>query len=138
MAYQGAKVIHPRAVELAMQGNVPIRVRSTMSDDPGTLVTQASAHLEHGRVLDRYVTGIAHTPNVTQIRVRGEGIGASSIFRLMAEHRISVDFISVTPSEVAFTVPDALADAAVHHLSQLGYRVETRPGARRCRPSVPA
>jgi len=128
MAYQGAKVIHPRAVELAMQGNVPIRVRSTLSDDPGTLVTQAAAHLEHGRVMDRYVTGIAHTPNVTQIRVRGEGIGASSIFRLMAEHRISVDFISVTPSEVAFTVPDHLADAACHHLSQLGYRVETRPG----------
>ena len=32
MAYQGAKVIHPRAVEIAMQANVPIHVRSTYSD----------------------------------------------------------------------------------------------------------
>ena len=39
MAYQGAKVIHPRAVEIAMQAKVPIRVRSTYSDVIGTLVT---------------------------------------------------------------------------------------------------
>ena len=32
MAYQGAKVIHPRAVEIAMQAKVPIRIRSTYSD----------------------------------------------------------------------------------------------------------
>ncbi|KRW91616.1 aspartate kinase [Alicyclobacillus tengchongensis] len=128
MAYQGAKVIHPRAVELAMQGNVPIRVRSTMSDDPGTLVTQAARRLEHSSVFDQSVTGIAHTPNVAQIVVRGEGIGSSSIFQLMAEHQISLDFISVTPTEVAFTVPDGLADTAVHHLSQLGYRSQVRRG----------
>ncbi len=39
LAFQGAKVIHPRAVEIAMQTNVPIRVRSTLADSPGTLVT---------------------------------------------------------------------------------------------------
>ena len=32
LAYQGAKVIHPRAVEIAMQADVPIHVRSTYSD----------------------------------------------------------------------------------------------------------
>ena len=39
MAHQGAKVIHPRAVEIAMQSQIPVRVRSTFSDDEGTLVT---------------------------------------------------------------------------------------------------
>ena len=39
MAYQGAKVIHPRAVEIAMQAKVPIRIRSTYSTDTGTLIT---------------------------------------------------------------------------------------------------
>ena len=37
MAYQGAKVIHPRAVEIAMQAKVPIRIRSTYSDNLGTI-----------------------------------------------------------------------------------------------------
>ena len=42
MAYQGAKVIHPRAVEIAMQAKVPIRIRSTYSENSGTLVTNLS------------------------------------------------------------------------------------------------
>ena len=42
MAYQGAKVIHPRAVEIAMQASVPIRIRSTYSDGLGTLVTSVN------------------------------------------------------------------------------------------------
>ncbi|MBE0344005.1 aspartate kinase, partial [Paenibacillus sp. 28ISP30-2] len=37
MAHQGAKVIHPRAVEIAMQANIPVRVRSTFSEGEGTL-----------------------------------------------------------------------------------------------------
>src|SRR5699024_4018223 len=39
LAYQGAKVVHPRAVEIAMQARIPMRVRSTYSMAPGTLVT---------------------------------------------------------------------------------------------------
>ncbi|WAH35353.1 aspartate kinase [Alicyclobacillus dauci] len=128
LAYQGAKVIHPRAVEIAMQRNIPIRVRSTNSDDPGTLVTQASQQLEHGALYDQYVTGIAHSANLSQIRVDGEGIGSSSIFTLMAEHHISVDFISVTPHQVAFTVADDVAGLAVKYLEKLGYQPEVRAG----------
>ncbi|WP_369693644.1 aspartate kinase [Lentibacillus sp. CBA3610] len=37
LAYQGAKVIHPRAVEIAMQAKIPMRVRSTYVEDEGTL-----------------------------------------------------------------------------------------------------
>src|SRR5690606_8621100 len=39
LAYQGAKVIHPRAVEIAMQAKIPIKIRSTYSDEEGTLIT---------------------------------------------------------------------------------------------------
>ena len=39
MAYQGAKVIHPRACRICHGGKVPIRIRSTYSNHPGTLVT---------------------------------------------------------------------------------------------------
>ena len=39
MAYQGAKVVHPRAVEIAMHAKVPLRVRSTYSDSEGTLIS---------------------------------------------------------------------------------------------------
>src|SRR4051812_9706872 len=59
LAYQGAKVIHPRAVEIAMQAKVPLRIRSTYSDNPGTLVTSASHFNRVREVNERIVTGIA-------------------------------------------------------------------------------
>ena len=39
MACQGAKVIHPRAVEYALEDNIPLIVKNTFSDAPGTVIT---------------------------------------------------------------------------------------------------
>jgi len=127
MAYHGAKVIHPRAVEVAMQANIPIRVRSTFSEDTGTLVTGTggtSANL----VQDRFVTGIAHVPHITQIQVsaaKGQYDLQLKVFKAMAQQRISVDFINVNPSGVLYTVFDEDAELAVATLRELGYEPET-------------
>jgi aspartate kinase len=40
LAHHGAKVIHPSAVEMAMTENVPIRVRNTLTRDPGTFIAE--------------------------------------------------------------------------------------------------
>ena len=48
LIHQGAKVIHPRAVEIAMQRNVSLMVRSTFSDGPGTLVTNSVCLIRRG------------------------------------------------------------------------------------------
>ena len=60
MAYQGAKVIHPRAVEIAMQAKIPIRIRSTYSESPGTLVTSINKQNQGSNIHERLVTGIAY------------------------------------------------------------------------------
>ncbi|MFT9847800.1 aspartate kinase [Aneurinibacillus sp. REN35] len=125
MAYQGAKVLHPRAVEIAMQTNTPIRVRSTFSDEEGTLVTSiAEASRVAGEVNDRLITGIAHVPNLTQIKVmakEGEYDLQMQVFKAMAENDISVDFINVNPIGVAYTVRDEVLDKAVDILHGMGY-----------------
>ncbi|GAB7388276.1 aspartate kinase [Bacillaceae bacterium] len=133
MAYQGAKVIHPRAVELAMQHDIPIRVRSTFSDDAGTLVASLS-RIEgmKKRWQDRPITGIAHVPHLTQIKVyarEGEFDLQAKVFKAMAENGISVDFINVNPSGVAYTVFDDVADRAAAVLRELGYEPQLQ---RRC------
>jgi aspartate kinase len=116
LAFQGAKVIHPRAVELAMQTNVPIRVRSTWTDSPGTLVCSTTeANRLAGEVNDRLITGITQVPNVTQIKVNakeGQYDIPLRVFKAMAENGISVDFINVNPSGLAYTVYDHVADKA--------------------------
>ncbi|MBM7552696.1 aspartate kinase [Thalassobacillus pellis] len=127
LAYQGAKVIHPRAVEIAMQADVPIRVRSNASPDLGTLVT-SSRGTETGKdVPDRLVTGIAHLSGITQIRVmaRDEPYQLQSeVFKSMAEAGISVDFINISPSGVIYTIEDMYTEQAVGILKGLGYEPE--------------
>jgi aspartate kinase len=136
LAYQGAKVIHPRAVEIAMQKNIPLRVKSTFSDAPGTLITNQldTDNLELGTDIhnDRLITGIAHTPNVTQLRVsieteaKMQGVDLK-IFKAMALADISVDFITVLPKEVLYTVKDEVAERAIKILHNMGFEASIRP-----------
>lgn len=125
MAYQGAKVLHPRAVEIAMQTNTPIRVRSTFSDEEGTLVTSvAEANRIAGEVNDRLITGIAHVSNLTQVKVmakEGQYDLQMKVFKAMAENEISVDFINVNPIGVAYTIHDEMVDKVVAVLNEMGY-----------------
>jgi len=123
MAYQGAKVIHPRAVEIAMDAKVPIRVRSTYSDAPGTLVTTIDKR-RGVEVKDRLITGIAHVTNVTQLKVqakKGQYNLQTEVFKAMANEKISVDFFNITPNGVVYTVSGEMTARAVNKLKELGY-----------------
>ncbi|MGE8204029.1 aspartate kinase [Heyndrickxia sp. NPDC080065] len=125
MAYQGAKVIHPRAVEIAMQAKVPIRIRSTYSDDLGTLVTSVNRQNNGTDLIrERLVTGIAYLPKVSQIKViakDGQYNLQSEVFKAMANENISVDFINISPTGVVYTVAEELIEKAVFVLRELGH-----------------
>ncbi|MBD1379260.1 aspartate kinase [Metabacillus arenae] len=124
LAYQGAKVIHPRAVEIAMQSKIPIRIRSTYSEHTGTLVTSHQTENRGSDIYERLITGIAHVPSVTQIRVEakdGQYNVQTEVFKAMAKDGISVDFFNINLKGVVYTVPGALTDRAVNILTQLGY-----------------
>lgn len=132
MAQYGAKVIHPRAVEIAMQAHVPVRVRSTFSEDEGTLVTQPEGFRDvQLGIMDRYVTGIAYVGNVTQITVDCESEGDNlqlKVFKAMAQNSISVDFINVTPTGAVYTVFDLDSERAITVLQDLGFRPKSLSG----------
>ncbi|WP_347318326.1 aspartate kinase [Rossellomorea sp. RS05] len=124
MAYQGAKVIHPRAVEIAMNSNVPIRIRSTYSKDPGTLVTTPSFMKDHEHFRSHPVTGIAHVQSLTQIKVfarEDQYDLQAEVFKAMAREGISVDFINISPRGVVYTVSSTLSDRAITVLKNLGH-----------------
>lgn len=127
LAYQGAKVVHPRAVEIAMQAKIPMRVRSTYSNGQGTLVTASRIQELGSDIPDRLITGIAHMDRITQIRVqtKEEAIRLhSEVFKAMAESGISVDFINISPNGVLYTVPEAFTKKAVRVLQTLGFQPE--------------
>ncbi|SDB89144.1 aspartate kinase [Pelagirhabdus alkalitolerans] len=124
LAYQGAKVVHPRAVELAMQAKVPIRVRSTVEEHVGTLVTSKIEDSQTKDVPDRLITGIAHIADLTQVSVESSDkapINHSEIFTAMADHGISVDFINITPSGILYTIPQHFQEKVKRILLEMNY-----------------
>ncbi len=126
LAYQGAKVIHPRAVEVAMQKKMPIHIRSTFHDENGTLVTDeiaAGSQLEQTNKFEHILTGITQMPRLTQIQIyAGEGQYdlQMKVFGIMAENHISVDFINVNMNSVAYTVSDEDSQLALAVLREAG------------------
>lgn len=125
MANQGAKVIHPRAVEIAMQANIPIIVRNTFSDEEGTLVTSLEKLKQQNRhIVDRQITGITYVSDLTQIQINADRDQFDlqlKVFKSMAQHHISVDFINVNPSGIVYTVFDYEFSKANKLLEDLGY-----------------
>ncbi|MFC1918414.1 aspartate kinase [Chloroflexota bacterium] len=107
LASYGAKVMHPRAVELGELFRVPIQVVSSFTDNPGTLI-HGGASME---VRDK-VRSIAHDLDVAKITVVGvpdrPGV-AAAVFEPLAVANISVDTIVQNASmdnvtDLTFTV----------------------------------
>ena len=133
LAHQGAKVIHPRAVEIAMQKNIPLVVKSTFTDAPGTLITSAPQQdTGETAVTDRIATGVTYLPGIAQIKIGLDPATTHNesfkVFRAMADSGISVDLINVHPGQVMFTVMEDVALKATLTLQNLGYQTETLSG----------
>jgi aspartate kinase len=109
MASLGAKVLQIRSVEFAKKYDVPIHVRSSFNDNPGTIVCKEEREME--RVV---VSGVTYNKNEAKIEIMRvpdvPGV-AARLFKPIADANIVVDMIIQTSStekgcaDLAFTVP---------------------------------
>ena len=95
LADQGAKVIHPKAVDLAKKGNIPLFIKNTLSESKGTLISNDIMCNER-----RYITGITYLNNRIQVRIRSY----QSLLSILAKNHISLDLINIFPAHQFFTV----------------------------------
>lgn len=105
----GAKVIHPKAVEIAMKSNLTLIIKNTFSDSPGTIITQFKKDDGTIPMGDRgLLTGIAHLHNRIQIVIdysnSPEDSCNDSIFDELASLGISIDLINIFTDKKIFTV----------------------------------
>jgi len=131
LATYGAKVLHPRAVELGELFNIPILVASSFTENPGTLI--------HGGVameVRNKVRSIAHNLDVAKITVVGvpdrPGI-AAAIFVPLAKAGISVDTIVQNASmqgitDLTFTVSKSDLSRAMEVVEPIAKSI----GAKEC------
>ncbi len=126
MASMGAKVLQPRSVEFAKKFNVTVHVRSTFSDEPGTIVTQEDETMES--VL---VSGIAYDKDqaqITLVHVEDKPGVSAQIFSPFADKKILVDMIIQNPSkdgktDMTFTIPRDDMELAIKTLESLQYEI---------------
>jgi aspartate kinase len=102
-ADQGAKVIHPRAVELAMKANIPLIIKNTMSNSLGTIINNEGED-DNSNI----ITGITHLAHRVQITVslndNLKNPNYYSLLNILANNEISIDLINVFPAQKIFTI----------------------------------
>lgn len=152
MASLGAQVMHARSIEVAKKFNIPIHVRSSFSDKPGTLILKEADKME-----DFLISGVTLNKNEAKVTICDvpdrPGL-AAKIFKEISRHGINVDTIVQNVSrtgttDVSFTVPAAdagktkvlmekftkkigagrvLEDRDIARVSIVGVGMKTHPG----------
>lgn len=117
MARLGAGVMQPRSVEMGKYFNIPIHVRSTFTNKPGTIIREDYTMEDK----DFVIRGVAHDEKVAKIAVLGipntPGI-AHEIFSALAEANIDVDMIVQSIRNIEKNVTDMVFTVATDDLAQ--------------------
>lgn len=114
LANQGAKVIHPRAVEIVGEASVPLHVRCTYAEESGTLVTDSNP--------DQSITGIAHKSGLTHIKIAVEKNRRrfqGDVFKEFLAAGIDVDLAAISPTGLLFTIPGINTETAIGLLKNM-------------------
>ena len=121
LAYFGAKVLHPKTIQPAMDRGIPVRIcNSRAPSDPGTVVTA------RGEVRAGAVKAIAHKSGITVLQISSTRmLGAygflRGLFDVFERHQTVVDVVTTSEVSVSLTVDDARSlPAIVAELQPLG------------------
>jgi aspartate kinase len=130
LAACGAKVLVLRCVEYARRYSLPIHVRSSYSNNPGTMVTGAMEDLSVEQAL---ITGVAHDRSeakITIVAVPDEPGVAARIFETVAGAEINIDMIVQNVSteatgrtDISFTLPKTDGPVAMAALDRVREKV---------------
>ena len=106
MAENGAKVIHPRAVELAKKGDIILEIRNTLNPIcKGTRIGLNRCILnDYEGFQSRFMTSVAHKDNIAQVKIRVYEELFSKILNEMEEKHINLDMINFFTEEKAFAL----------------------------------
>ncbi len=126
MASLGAKVLHIRSVEFAMRYCMPLHVRSSFTDQPGTLVVEEDESME-----DILVSGVTYSRNearITVTKVPDKPGVAAALFSPISDADIVVDMIIQNTragdlTDITFTVPQGDYDNALEIIKNVAKEI---------------
>jgi aspartate kinase len=107
LAYFGAKVLHPKTIQPAIDKSIPVRVcNSRAPKEGGTLIVAESA------AAPQTVKAIAHKNGITTVQVTSARmLGAygflRALFGVFDDHRVAVDVVTTSEVSVSLSIDDA-------------------------------
>ncbi|GAB2502662.1 Aspartokinase [Corynebacterium atrinae] len=126
LAAVGSKILVLRSVEYARAFNVPMRVRSSYSNDPGTLI---AGSMEDIPVEEAVLTGVATDNSEAKVTILGipdKPGEAATVFRAVADAEINIDMVLQNVSsledgktDITFTCPRSDGPRAMEQLKKL-------------------
>jgi aspartate kinase len=121
MASSGAKVLHPKTIQPAVEKNIPVRVcNSHAPADAGTMIVDES------QATPQTVKAIAHksgisTVQITSARMLGAYGFLRALFEIFEKHQTAVDVVTTSEVSVSLSIDDASKLAEIKpELEQLG------------------
>lgn len=126
LAYFGAKVLHPKTIQPAIESAIPVRIcNSRAPQEAGTLVGPQSETSPRTLKAIAHKTGVT-TVQVTSLRMLGAYGFLRALFEVFDRHRTVVDVVTTSEVSVSLSLDDASSlPAIVKELEQLGtVRVE--------------
>ncbi len=121
LAYFGAKVLHPKTIQPAVEHNIPVRICNARSpEEKGTIVCRET------EISPQAVKAIAHKTGITLVQITSARmLGAHgflhAIFEIFNRHRTVIDIVTTSEVSISLSVDDARALPAItNELSRLG------------------
>lgn len=149
LAEDGAKIIHPKAVEIARKYNIPIKIKNTFSNKQGTTVESVEALTLNGKKdfkTEKVITAITYKKNRVQviIHIDEESENTEEIMEKLTSNNISIDLINFFIGKKVFTIDEEdlnmvkkILDEGKYNyelikdcckLSSIGYKMQGVPG----------
>jgi aspartate kinase len=128
LAYFGAKVLHPKTIQPAIEKSIPVRICNSRAPAEAGTHVHTETHIE-----PRTVKAIAHKTGITTVQVTSARmLGAygflRAIFEVFDRHQTVVDVVTTSEVSVSLTLEDASALSAILSELQKFGEVEVEDG----------
>ena len=117
LAHKGAKIIHPAAVEIAQQADIPIYLKPTFSDAAGSKISKIRSM--------KPVTGVTSNSQIVFFQLE-ELTHSAQLLTDIADEAISLDMIDISPQKLSFLVSQVYKTVIDEYLLRKGIKFVIR------------
>ncbi|MTI70015.1 MAG: aspartate kinase [Firmicutes bacterium] len=120
LAEDGAKVIHPRAVEVAQRSKIEIKIKNTLNECAGTLVTTENEMTNNNSIIE----AITYKNKRAQVIIKDDNKKINELMKDLASKNISIDLINFFIDKKVFTIDESDIDLIKDILTFRNYNFE--------------